>query len=76
MIVSISRPMCQMCGDRFQVRAGDCCGRCNRIVCRACSRARGRSHESVLCAKCDGVPPASGFRATPAYRAWRRLVLG
>ncbi len=74
MALSIAaRPMCAVCGDRFGAHA-DCCGRCNRLVCRACSRQRGRSHESVLCDRCYGSPKPSGFRASGVYRSWKRLL--
>jgi len=68
------RAACPLCGDRLPPRSGEPCGRCQRIVCGACSRRRGRSHESVLCAECAGLPRPTGFRRTAFYRAWRRLA--
>lgn len=75
MALSIAQPMCAVCGDRFNTRA-DCCGRCNRLVCRACCQTRGRSHESVLCNRCSGTPRPAGLRASAFYRSLRRLAAG
>lgn len=69
-------PFCAVCRDRFSIDTRDCCGRCNRLVCRACSRLRGRSHESVLCIECAGTPRPKGFQRTPIYRSWKRLLAG
>ena len=71
-----SKDGCGVCGDRFQAHVGDCCGRCQQMVCRACSRKRGRWHESVLCVSCYGAPKPAGFRATFFFRAWRRMLAG
>jgi hypothetical protein len=76
MFVSAVQTACSICRDRFGRQGGDCCGRCHRIVCRACASLRGRSHESVLCTECRAVPRPTGFRATPMYRSWRRLLAG
>lgn len=76
MIATVAQSACSICRDRFHVHTGDCCGRCNRIVCRACASMRGRSHQSVLCAECQHVPRPTGLRATPLYRGWKRLLAG
>lgn len=76
MALTMARTSCAVCGDRFQRQEGDCCGRCQRVVCRACADVRGRWHESVLCVECQGGPRPHGLRATPVYRAWRRMMAG
>lgn len=76
MIEAPSRDCCAVCGDRVGVRHEAECGRCHRLVCRACSHARGRTHETVLCLKCAGAPEPTGWRATPVYRTWQRLRAG
>lgn len=75
MALSIAQPVCAVCADRFHTRA-DCCGRCNRLVCRACSQPRGRSHESVLCDHCMGMPRPAGIRASGLYRSLKRIAAG
>jgi hypothetical protein len=67
------RKPCSECGDRVIVDTGDHCGRCHRVVCRACARMRGRTHETVLCVQCAGEPKRTGLQATPVYRAWKRM---
>ncbi len=67
---------CALCSDRLAQHAGCPCGRCQRIVCRACSRLRGRYHESVLCRDCTGDPKPLGFHATGLYRTWKRMIAG
>ncbi len=67
---------CSLCGDRFQPRDEECCGRCQRVVCRACSRLRGMHHVSAVCRECDGKAPPVGVQSTYAFRAWRRIVSG
>ena len=74
MLSAETRSHCGTCGDPFPAPAGDCCGRCQRIVCRACSRVRDRSRESVLCVQCSSGSRRGGLRAVPAYRAWRRWL--
>lgn len=77
MAVSIAQTTCSVCRDPFAARPGDCCGRCNRMVCRACSHVRGRSHDSVLCVQCAGTQKVEvGLRATSLYRSWRRMLAG
>lgn len=73
MALAIEQTTCAVCGDRFRSQLS-CCGRCNRLVCKACARTRGRSHESVLCDRCYGAPKPSGFRASSLYRSWKRLA--
>ncbi|HEU4753574.1 MAG TPA: hypothetical protein VFU47_10745 [Armatimonadota bacterium] len=67
---------CAVCGDRFVSYYEDCCGRCQRIVCRACSFPRGLSHESVLCVECHGAPKPKGVRRLGLFRRLKRLLLG
>ncbi len=74
MSLTLTRLLCAVCSDHLSMEAADCCGRCQRVVCRACCQLRGRCHESVLCAQCLGRPQPTGFRATPLYRAWVRLL--
>ena len=74
MSLSAAPPFCAICGDRCEIRYEDCCGRCQQMVCGACSHRRGRSHESVLCTQCAGDPQPSGLRATPFYRSMKRLM--
>jgi len=74
MFLAPRREACSECGDRFVPEPGDHCGRCHRRVCRACSHKRGRWHETVLCVECAGDPKPTGLRATPVFRAWRRMV--
>jgi hypothetical protein len=76
MSLAIPQPACAECHDAFIMHSGDCCGRCHRVVCRACSSQRGRFHESVLCASCNGTPKPTGFRATTLYRMWKRVLAG
>jgi hypothetical protein len=73
MALSITQPECSVCGDHLKPHMGDYCGRCQEFVCRACSRARGLSHETVLCIECAGTCP-TGFRATPLYRILKRMA--
>lgn len=75
-MLSLALSVCAVCKDELGAESGACCGRCQRIVCRVCSAARGRTHESVLCADCQGLPRPAGFRNTTLYRSWRRLRLG
>jgi len=67
---------CAVCGDRVGTRAVACCGRCQQLVCRACARRRGRSHETVLCDRCQGAHRPGGLRSLPAYRVWKRFLSG
>jgi hypothetical protein len=67
---------CAVCGDRVAIRKTDCCGRCQQLVCRACSHRRGRTHESVLCDPCRGARREDGLRSLPAYRLWKRFLVG
>jgi hypothetical protein len=76
MALQVALSACAVCTDRFPTRAADCCARCQRIVCRACSRSRDRSHESVLCTHCAGSVGRTGLRRTALYRRWRRLIEG
>jgi hypothetical protein len=71
--LTLALTVCAVCGDRFQSQGG-CCGRCNRMVCTACSRPRGRSHESVMCDQCTGAPRPTGLKASSIYRTWKRLA--
>ncbi|MBM3458493.1 MAG: hypothetical protein FJX77_08185 [Armatimonadetes bacterium] len=76
MAQAIARQQCGVCGDSFQAREGDCCGRCQSWVCPACSHARGRHSVSVLCFRCSGTPAQTGIRGARAYRIWKRLRYG
>ena len=73
MALTVIQPDCAVCGDHLKPDMGSYCGRCQGLVCRACSRTRGRSHETVLCLNCAGTQP-SGFRTTPLYRILKRMM--
>jgi hypothetical protein len=75
MAATMMKTNCAVCSDRLRGRTVECCGRCQQLVCRACSKQRGRTHESVLCSHCLGLPRPAGLRATSPYRAWKRLRL-